>query len=548
MKKIINRNAFQILIALSMLLVSCDVKSSDTLIEVNVKNYGVKGDGSTDDTEKLQNAINKITGKGERVVIPIGTYSITSINIPSNCIIVGYGATLRLIDKGLKPVDFDNMEGSTLPPGILIKGVSNVQINGLKIDGNSNVKSPRISYRHCFLLYDCTKIKLIDCEASNFEGWGFGVSSSGTHDETNPFNANLHTKYILLENCYAHNGICPKDSKVYSWQFEIRFSEFVDVMNCRSENGQQSLFRTHHANHIHFSNCKAKTIFNGYTGECFDIYKSGDVQMDSKCHAENLDSDGGNGTGYFIYQNSGVKLSDCTAHVDGYAVRVKHIHKEDKHVCDDITIEDNILYGSLGILLNFGKNIHVENNVIAGRIYISKNPNFSNDSITTSDIDIKNNSIVLPQTRIPKGFDALISCSYLPGIMLVNNKLTGDGTVPGIKVANIPGDLNILDNQIVNVLNGIELTNKLASVYVMRNRISNKVNVPSKIGIYSDQFADIEAIEADDNLIKDVNIGILLDGKILTVKIKRNSVISTEKSIVVVNDTKAIITDNEITH
>lgn len=70
--------------------------------EVNVKDFGAKGDGKTDDTH----AFTKAIGRGKRkIVVPEGVYIIKGINLPSYTILAGSGkgrTTLKLHDSAPK--------------------------------------------------------------------------------------------------------------------------------------------------------------------------------------------------------------------------------------------------------------------------------------------------------------------------------------------------------------------------------------------------------------------------------------------------------------
>lgn len=59
------------------------VSQGDLLINVKDSPYGAKGDGTTDDTTAIQNAVNYVVGNGGKLFFPKGTYKITNyINIP----------------------------------------------------------------------------------------------------------------------------------------------------------------------------------------------------------------------------------------------------------------------------------------------------------------------------------------------------------------------------------------------------------------------------------------------------------------------------------
>ncbi|NNU89754.1 glycosyl hydrolase family 28-related protein [Anoxybacillus sp. CHMUD] len=64
---------------------------------VNVKSFGAKGDGVTNDAPAIQNAINSLTNGGI-VYIPPGTYLIgTSLTVPSNITIRGAGMDVTIL-------------------------------------------------------------------------------------------------------------------------------------------------------------------------------------------------------------------------------------------------------------------------------------------------------------------------------------------------------------------------------------------------------------------------------------------------------------------
>jgi hypothetical protein len=63
---------------------------------INVQDYGAVGNGTTDDTTAIQNAINAAESNLIRLEFPMGTYIISgSLTIPSGIEINGNGATIK---------------------------------------------------------------------------------------------------------------------------------------------------------------------------------------------------------------------------------------------------------------------------------------------------------------------------------------------------------------------------------------------------------------------------------------------------------------------
>lgn len=72
---------------------------------INVQSYGAKGDGTTDDTAAIQSALNAVPSTGATVVLPAGTYIISStLSIDKDGTVltgVGAGSTLRVTGSAL---------------------------------------------------------------------------------------------------------------------------------------------------------------------------------------------------------------------------------------------------------------------------------------------------------------------------------------------------------------------------------------------------------------------------------------------------------------
>lgn len=106
---------------------------------VSVKDFGAKGDGTTDDTAGVQAAINyaKALGGG-RVVLPRGVYIVSSVTVYSNIWLVGEGRSISTI-KMKAGVNADVIYGDnayalfgTNSGG----GIQNVGLFDLTVDGN----------------------------------------------------------------------------------------------------------------------------------------------------------------------------------------------------------------------------------------------------------------------------------------------------------------------------------------------------------------------------------------------------------------------------
>jgi hypothetical protein len=102
---------------------------------VNVKDYGWKGDGVTDDSASIQNAINSLANGGI-VIIPFtssGTYVSSTILLPNNITVMGYNT--HLISALKYPVSGGSYPTRLFQNTDLVNGNQNIRLVGLKLDG-----------------------------------------------------------------------------------------------------------------------------------------------------------------------------------------------------------------------------------------------------------------------------------------------------------------------------------------------------------------------------------------------------------------------------
>jgi len=166
-----------VVFASAFLLVGC--KNDDTTVNnsielpfKNVRDYGAKGDGITDDTSPLNSALS---GGGD-IYFPMGTYRVVStlqVNKPSN---------LRGAGDGLSIIQ---MSATSATPTFLVRS-SNTTISDLSVVGPSPSESTYIAGQSGILVGPklgeqlCHNVRIRDCSVYNYGFQGIEFDSVAT--------------------------------------------------------------------------------------------------------------------------------------------------------------------------------------------------------------------------------------------------------------------------------------------------------------------------------------------------------------------------------
>lgn len=152
----------------------CDsVPTSD--LTVNVKKFGAKGDGRTDDTKAIQRAINKVAGTGGTVYVPPGTYRVHAVS--GNRLTLKSNMTFKMAnDAILKMFPTDKKNYSVLR----IPHAENVIVKGGTLLGDRNNHKGRGGEwgMGIFIMEGSKRITISNVRVRNMWGDGFHVSDA----------------------------------------------------------------------------------------------------------------------------------------------------------------------------------------------------------------------------------------------------------------------------------------------------------------------------------------------------------------------------------
>jgi hypothetical protein len=227
-----------LLLLLTASLISLNATAWGQPSQVDVMDYGAKGDGVTDDTPAFAAAMAAVAEKGGTVSVPVGNYMIkTHLNIPSKVTLEGVWKI---------PTAFAQMTGSTL---LAVEGAGSE--NGtpfITIGMNSALKGMIVYYPDqkpdditpypwCVACAGGDNSSIIDCLLVNpYQGVDFSSNASGRHYIRNLYGQPLR-RGISVDKCYDVGRI----ENVHFWPF-WKWDEESGIRDWLWKNGEAMIF------------------------------------------------------------------------------------------------------------------------------------------------------------------------------------------------------------------------------------------------------------------------------------------------------------------
>ncbi|MDH7482358.1 MAG: glycosyl hydrolase family 28-related protein [Armatimonadota bacterium] len=205
---------------------------------LNVRDFGAKGDGVTDDTPAFEAALKAAGENGATVFVPIGNYLIKShIRIPNNTTLEGVWKI---------PTAFSQHKGSTLlavegensedGPAFITLG-ANSTIKGITVFYPNQKPDSIKKYPWCISCAGGDNPSIIDCLLVNpYQGVDFGTNPSGRHYIRGLYGQPLR-RGIFVDKCYDIGRI----ENVHFWPF-WNWDETTGIREWMTKNSEAFIF------------------------------------------------------------------------------------------------------------------------------------------------------------------------------------------------------------------------------------------------------------------------------------------------------------------
>jgi hypothetical protein len=357
-------------------------------------------------TEVIQRAIDL----SKNIFIKKAVYNVTTIEVKNGTRVISNGAVLRAVDQDIVPFTLKNLgEFSPLAPVLFIVNASNVEVEGLEINGGNIFRTYR---RPGILIYDSEDILIRNCNVSYTYGVGIWVGSSGTYNLNNPKNSSLKTKRVTIEGCHVYHTLSNLSQPTKGFGIDFWFSQDSLVRDNFVYETNESAYRTHYSRNISFFQ-----NFANYTilcGEPFDIYRSSDILIKNNTIYDD-------NAGVYMYEyvdNVTVESNFIKTWGSDAPIRFKAVvgYLEDK-MMSNIKIVGNEIYGSIWLRQSNLQNVTIFNNTLRGGVFVIPNSSFS---IIFKSLTIEGN--LLLSSHLPNRENSII-LTNASNVYLKNNKI-----------------------------------------------------------------------------------------------------------------------------
>jgi len=282
----------------------------DTTVEtklresVSVKDFGAVGDGVTDDTTKIQAAVNSLGVLGGGILrIPYGVYRVDKIALIDNLhILAEQGASLKMLDSITEPCIYNPNQASTTT-------IKNILIENLIFDGNK-ANSLLTKASSAATVNGGENVVFRKCTFRNALGYGLGFQAYPTSPSLPATQKN-----ISLYDCVFHDNGDGIGGDVYDG-VDVKYVEGMAIINCTSYNNANDGFDVR-GESVSLHNCYA----HNNLGDGFELKGNHDAAaLPSSIQLTSCNSASNGGIGFHLADGSvsatqkvKIGLSGCNA-------------------------------------------------------------------------------------------------------------------------------------------------------------------------------------------------------------------------------------------